>query len=307
MLNKILFTFLFLLFANFFAFSQEGKFEILTVGNIKVHYSLADSITARKVGTHLLVNYPKINYAMGNSQIDTVSLWIPFDQKDWDLLTGGKIPEWSGGIADYGKNRIVLQSPRKAGYTQEIHKVALHELAHILLNNAVAKAGYLVPRWFNEGTAMYFAKELSFEHAVAVSQASLLDSLVSLSEIDKVMSFNSPKATLAYAQSVMAINFLVKNYKKEAIGNILGNFRNSKNFNDAMISSIGKGVWQFEQEWRTHIRTQYFWYFLLGFESYVWAFIIPVIFILAFFRKKKKRKQLEAKWRMQEILKLNES
>jgi hypothetical protein len=280
--------------------AKVSDFKVLTLGNVKVYHSKQDSLVAKKVGTFVLVNFDKINYGVGNSQKDTVKIWIPFGEEDWNFLTGGKIPEWSGGITDYSKNRIVLQSQRKSG--QKIEKVALHELTHLLLNYKVANAGYLVPRWFNEGSAMFFAKELSVEHAVLVSQAAIFDTLVSLKSIDKVLNFKSAKANLCYAQSVIAVDYLVRRFGKGIVSDLLTNFKTEKNFNKAMINSTGMSLWQFEEELKKHIVTQYFWYFLFGFDVYVWAFFVPLLFALAYLKKRKRAKEFEAKWKMEEIL-----
>ncbi|MDX1762768.1 MAG: hypothetical protein R3231_00450, partial [bacterium] len=67
-----------------------------------------------------------------------------------------KAPDWAAGLAYPDRNLIILKAPTAARYgTIDPFRTFRHELAHLVLHQALA--GVAIPRWLDEGLAMYEA------------------------------------------------------------------------------------------------------------------------------------------------------
>ena len=79
----------------------------------------------------------------------------PSFRKFQEIQPGGEIPSWAIGVAYPSLNLIIIKSPRaiKRGHIDLI-KVFKHEFTHIALGRAF-KGREKVPRWLDEGLAMY--------------------------------------------------------------------------------------------------------------------------------------------------------
>jgi len=64
-----------------------------------------------------------------------------------------------------------------------------------------------IPRWLDEGFAMYSAREWGLWDRVNLIAAVLTDNLIPLGEIRSVNTFSESRAQLAYQESALAVQF----------------------------------------------------------------------------------------------------
>ena len=69
-----------------------------------------------------------------------------------------------------------------------------------------------IPRWFDEGLAVYYSGERGLASSSLISKALLSNSIIPLEEIDEVLTFHKEKAQLAYQESFTAITFLIEEF-----------------------------------------------------------------------------------------------
>jgi hypothetical protein len=172
-------------------------------------------------------------------------------------------------------------------------KIAIHELTHILLNQAVR--GQPIPRWLNEGIAVYFSREKAFASNSLVSKALLTNSIIPLHEIDNVLSFHAEKAQLAYQESYLAVRFLFEHFGDEKVKSILQQLSNGSGIQNAMYYSIGLSFNQFEQLWLEKISKSHRWQFLMDFDNYLWIFVL-LIFLIGVFVVRKRNQAKIKQW-----------
>lgn len=121
-----------------------------------------------------------------------------------------------------------------------------HEMTHLVLDY-VARGNY--PRWFTEGLAQYEEYKITgflFSQPPGIWERGLYP----LERMDR--NFDAlPDQTLAYRQSLSAVEYIVAVYGEDGLHKIINNLAQGKNFHDSMIQALGTTPEQFENGWHT--------------------------------------------------------
>ncbi|MDW7682028.1 MAG: peptidase MA family metallohydrolase, partial [bacterium] len=224
---------------------------------------------------------------------DSVYFFMAPTESDYLNHVGSSIPNWSSGVAFPDQRRIVLKSPRTSNQPNAPFKTAVHELAHIMLHSNID--GRAIPRWFDEGIAVYFSGEKMYASGSLVSKAVISKSLIDLMEIDRVLKFHQDKARLAYQQSYLAVRYLFEQYGAEQVKKLVQQLRQGNDLDQAMLNTIGMDMADFEYEWYHHIRHKYRWHFLMDFDYYLWIIILG-LFILGFILIRRRNRKTIKRW-----------
>jgi len=130
-----------------------------------------------------------------------ISVYIP-DRGGFQNAQPAKtiFPESVIGTAYHKQSLMVLKSPRAVTNTPiNLRKTFIHELTHILLGQTFTLEEH-VPRWLNEGVAMYESREWSFDRVFTMTQAVLTDSLLPLTDLTHTFPRDKKNLELAYCQ-----------------------------------------------------------------------------------------------------------
>ncbi len=120
-----------------------------------------------------------------------------------------------------------------------------HEITHLVIDYRT-KGNY--PRWLTEGLAQY--EEYMLTGFRFTDPAGSLDQdLYPLSKMDK--EFDSlPNQSLAYRQSLSAVDYIMKVYGKEKMHMIINDLSQGRSVNRSFSNSLGVDMIKFEQEWQ---------------------------------------------------------
>ena len=232
---------------------------------------------------------------------------VIFFNKSESSHHGIRLPEWGGGGA-IGVDTIVIPVGSVSPIMDfDYYRVCLHELVHIEL--ARFYGNVRIPRWVHEGLAMALSGELNFDETILVSRAVLTNSLLSFGEIEKVNMFDQYKAALSYAQSHIAVKFLIDTYGYDFIPELLAAVKKDRYFRSATMELLGLTPDEIELLVKNHMSSKYRYMFI--FDSMLpWLFVL-FLAILGFFftmyRNGKKRKMLEEQEAEDEIVKTDET
>jgi len=278
-----------------FSFSSAGcqQWRAISGSMFNVYYQGNDFRNCQKILISLQSSYLRLSSEIGVQLIDTVSVFITPSKKVFEQIVGKNFPKWSDGLAAPVKNVIILKSARWMPPETDNEAIAVHELTHIILNRAVN--GNPIPRWLNEGLAVYYSGEKGFASGSLVSKALVTNSIIPLSDIDEVLQFHVDKAQLAYQQSYLAVDYLFHIYGSDAVRKIIHKLGEGLNLNQAFIEVINLDLWEFEDEWYQHIKRKYRWHFLVEFDNYLWVLILA-LFILGFLVIRRRNKRIIQQW-----------
>ncbi len=212
--------------------------------------------------------------------------------------SGAPYPEYAAGVA-YPELGLVLLTltPVHAGSEQDLPEVFRHELAHVALNDALN--GQAVPRWFNEGFAVFASGESSFKRMQTLAMSTVGGSLIPLHELDRAFPNDETKALVAYAEAQDVVRFLVRREDVHRFRSLITELREGKSFDRAIQDAYGEELSSIEFEWREDASRRYtIWIFLLS-GSLVWVVALAV-FVWAWRRRKRRDKLVLQRWAREE-------
>jgi len=216
-------------------------------------------------------------------------IYIEQNLSDFSRRIGSAIPDWGAAVAMPYRQMIVLKSPAHFRLEKSLYELIKHEYAHLALEDRL----YHVepPRWLNEGLAMYVAYEWGWANNISLSQAALFGSLVPLRDIEKLNRFPSGRAQTAYAQSYIAVKYLLEQYGIESFNILLDHLKDGKSIDTALMAAIGSDYDGFEQEFTIYLKSRFNLLTIFIDMSYLWLFLAIVVivgFILKMLNRKKK-------------------
>jgi hypothetical protein len=226
-----------------------------------------------------------------------VHIIIAPSEKDFRNITGGQIPDWGVAAAQPQTGTLFFKSPRITGSNQNIRIIAIHELCHVMLGNALH--GFSAPRWFDEGLALYHSGELGLESKLLLGRSLLLNQTIALKEIDHVLTFHRDKAMLAYRESLSVLEFMVKTFGAELVPRLVQAFSLGQSQEQAILHTTGMSFDSFEKAWYQYLRATYLGYALLD-TRFLSSLIITILFILALINQKSKSKKQQLIWENEE-------
>ena len=219
----------------------------------------------------------------------------PSLRKFQEIQPKAKIPSWSAAVAYPSLDLIIMKSPRaiKKG-SIDLKKVFRHEFSHIALGRAF-RGREEVPRWLDEGLAMYESREWDFSRVSTMTRAVLTDSLIPLSEITSFFPQEADRAALAYSESFYLISFLISRYGKERFHRFIREYSGGKGLEETLVGVYGIRWEQLEKKWRNYLRLRFSWIPIGTSTTTLW-FLITIVFILAYLRKKRANRVKFEEW-----------
>ncbi len=209
-------------------------------------------------------------------------------------------PESIIGVAYSRLLLIILKSPRDSSNLQsDLRKTFVHELTHILLGSAF-NADQGVPRWLNEGIAFYESREWNLGRVSTMTRAVLTDSIIPLSALTHVFPDNPRDLQLAYAQSFYLVSFLITRFGRESFHNFIKAYSKNKQLDDALLSVYAMNLHELEREWHSFLKMRFSWIPIITSSTTLW-FIITIIFIYGYMRKKRKMSVTLKQWEEEEF------
>lgn len=207
-------------------------------------------------------------------------------------------PKYASGVAypDLGLVLITLD-PRHPNERNDIVETFKHELAHLALHEAVK--GHDVPRWFNEGFAVYVSGEGSLPRLQTLWTASLARNIIPFDRLERSFPNDAILASIAYAQAADIVRYLVRTQEQYRFDGLVGRIARGMSFDQALVASYGIDRLTLESEWREDIARRYtFWPVLTG-STVLWIGIVG-LFFFAYRRRKDRDKKILERWRRDE-------
>lgn len=160
-------------------------------------------------------------------------------------------PDWSGGRA-FPAHSTVLLAIREWELDWG-KRVLAHELAHVVIGHYTFSCMDSTPIWVDEGLAMHAEGEMGTYYADLLSQAIEDDSLLSVRELGETFSDSPELASLAYAQSLSLMQYLVGTYGHERIMQMLDGYRGGLSEDRVLMEVFGFDRDGLEVAWRERI------------------------------------------------------
>lgn len=226
-----------------------------------------------------------------------VKVFLFTDEKAFEREAGADVPEWAVAIAQPGAVYM-----RRAGTnfgSPQFESTLKHELSHVLLDEMFAGKPGALPRWLDEGLAVYVSGEWEMPEAWTQSKTELYAALRSgksldFNEISDSFPLSDWKARVAYAQSYHFVAFMMKRYKRDGVVSLLNRLAAGEEFRRAFKESMGADFDETVQYWREKVAGKGGFALLLiginGLDYIIWTFMALLV-VAGFVRYLVRRKR----------------
>ncbi|UCB52005.1 MAG: hypothetical protein JSV10_08435 [Candidatus Zixiibacteriota bacterium] len=256
-----------------------------------------DQNIASEIETILESSYQRISDFLEDSLTDAITIYVVDDEEEFVAMVGNTFPDWGVACAIPGRNLIILKSPTQFKYYRPFSQVVSHELAHIFLGELSGKGR--VPRWLDEGFAMYHSQEWRIGQDVAVARAVLTGSILPLSQIESVNAFRESKAQLAYTESFLAVSYLYREFGEGTVKELVDHLSRGTSIDLAFMRTIGSNYLAFQLEFEKHIQTKYNWVSFLGDTFLLWIGLAFLIVFLYLIKRRRSARTVE-EWELED-------
>ncbi len=257
------------------------------------YYHAANRQFINEVDSAISLARKDLSLILGDSLGIKPSIYIEDTPEEFRQRIGSAVPDWGAAVALPYKQMIVVKSPAHFRLGKPLSELIKHEYAHLALEDRLRHVE--PPRWLNEGLAMYIAFEWGWSSNVSLSQAVVLGSIVPLIEIEKMNRFSEGRAQIAYAQSYMAVKYLLDQYGFESFNILLDRIRDRQSMDDAMMAAIGSNYNGFEKEYLDYLKSRFNLFTIFIDMTYLWLFLAIVV-IIGFVIRLRRKKKFYKEW-----------
>lgn len=143
------------------------------------------------------------------------------------------------------------------GTASDVEKIIAHELSHLVVGKVTeSPLASALPRWLDEGLAMYAEGELPARNLLALRRALSEDKLISVRSLSSYVG-DPEKVDLFYAEAYSLIEFLLAEYGKEKMREFLVQFANGATQEEALERVYGLSIDELDAKWRRYLRKKY--------------------------------------------------
>ena len=269
--------------------------ETLRSDHAEVLFQGRYRIAAEKVRVLTETAYLTVTEALDIAPTGRVRVFLSSSGEEFDALTDGAIPEWGAACAFPGRATVVLRYPIRGG--RRLEEIVTHEVTHVVLGGVLGT--YRPPRWFDEGLAVWLSGEWKIRETVGMSWAVLTHNVIPLREIERVLSFPSSDARRAYAESFLAVEYLVQLGGADVLGEIVRRMASGATFDRALRVSTGYSHAQFEQAWGAYLGRRFGLFSLLWEWPNLWLLILGLA-VVAYIAMKLRTRRILKEWEEEE-------
>ena len=232
---------------SFTTIDTRYSWQHLSSGFIQVNWYSRSLAFGQLLLQDALNSLSHISGNLGSGLLHTVNLWVYASDQDFHGALGPGTYEWVGGEAVPPLSEAFISVQNSQDYT--LVRDMPHELTHLVFHQMTAQ-GQLVPRWFDEGLAVYNQLYHEPEMKAAFEQALLTHSLISLTSIALEFPADANQAYLAYAESWQLVSYMYQTFGLARMEHFIQAMNNpSLEFDDAMQKVLGIDSLHLENQW----------------------------------------------------------
>lgn len=259
------------------------------------HFTIldADRTLEKRIDSILTVSHAELVKFGGMPIPDTITVMVASRREQFDSVVGGHFPDWGAGCALPARQTVVILNPHLFPLQISLVEVLRHELAHIYLYQLVG--GTRIPRWMDEGFAMLVGHQWIFGDDWLVARAVFSRETLPLAHIEGLNRYREGKARLSYAQSYLAMKYLLETYGWESFLFFLRETRTSNDWDQAFMTAIGLDYAGYQAEFETFLEEKYNWASLFSDTVLMWILLVLLLLVLYLF-KRHRAKKTEEEW-----------
>jgi hypothetical protein len=216
---------------------------------IRVHWQEGDDAFGRRaleIGEQAVRETEAL---LGVRETEPIDFFIYPDQGSFREALGPGTRENVGGQAHADIRTLFALIPPGEINDPWVSIVVPHELVHLVFDTAVDNAFRFPPRWLNEGLAVYLSEGYGGGNRNLVERAAGSGRLMPLDALTAQFPTDPDRTFLAYAQSVSAVEFLVRRHGRDAMVDVVVGYREGLTDDEAFARATGEDFHAFHEAW----------------------------------------------------------
>ncbi len=186
---------------------------------------------------------------LGVTESDPIDFFIYADETSFRAAMGPGTRENVGGQAHSSIRTLFALITPDSINDAWVGIVIPHELVHLVFDTAVRNPYRFPPRWFNEGIAVYLSEGYGPGDRNRVERAVSAGDLIPLTALTGQFPTDADRTYLAYAESVSAIDHLVRVDGTDALFALVAAYRDGLTDDEAFTKALGRDLRSFQAGW----------------------------------------------------------
>jgi hypothetical protein len=212
---------------------------------VTIHWFQGTDAYAQQLLAYGEQGFVKSAAFLGINETKPVDFYIYPSQSAFQA--GLSVPETIGGQTQPTyRTCFALVAPNDLAYGST---VVPHELTHIVFGDITDNPYHSPPRWLNEGLAVYLSEGYGSDNRQLVSRAVQDGSLVPLPALAGYFALDQARIYLSYAESVSAVDLMVRKYGKSAIQKLVKTYGSGATDDEAFTAAFGIDTAAFNKAW----------------------------------------------------------
>ena len=191
---------------------------------VRVHWTDGDEAFGRRA---LAIGERAIEEAtdlLGVDETRPIDFFVYADRDAFYDVLGPAIQEGVGGVALAEIRTLFANIEPSQVNDAWVGVVIPHELTHLVFDTATRNPYHEPPHWLNEGLADYLAQGYNAGARAAVENAARSGAIMPLRALVGQFPAQQDRFSLAYDESVSAIDFLIRTYGQDALVGLIRSY-----------------------------------------------------------------------------------
>jgi hypothetical protein len=237
-----------------YRYSDETQhWHSLRDGIVTVHWTQGSSAFAQTAASVAVKAITTDAALLGIQETEPIDFFIYADDASFRAALGPGARENVGGQAVTEIRTLFAEFTPDMLTDAWVGITITHELTHQVVDDAVNNPYRSLPRWLNEGFAVYQSEGNAPKYRSQVSAAVSSGDLLPLTALGWQFPTDPTKTVLAYAESVSAVDYVVRQYGKDALVKLILAYRNGPTDDEALQAATGQDMTSFQTAWYASI------------------------------------------------------
>jgi hypothetical protein len=235
----------------------DDRFDWKTASDdvVRVHWYEGDAAfgaKALKLGADEVRATSKL---LGVSETEPIDFFVYADQAAfYDALGPGAHENVAGTAFAYIRTLLGLIPPDQIDDPLVAVRIP-HEFVHMVFDTASKNPYHAPPRWLNEGLAVYQSEGYGASDRGQVEDAARSGTLIPLDGLTGQFP-NGNDFFLAYAESVSAVDFMIKTYTSDALVKLIRSYADGRTDDEAFHDALGVDTAGFTAAWFASVKAK---------------------------------------------------
>ncbi len=228
---------------------ETQQWQTLRDGIVTVHWTRRSDAFAQKAAAIAVTAISTDATLLGIHETTPVDFFIYGDDASFRAALGPGVRENVGGEAVTEIRTLFAELTPDVLNDPWVGIVITHELTHQVIDDATSNPYRSLPRWLNEGVAVYQSERDTSRYRGMVQDAAASGDLLPLTALGWQFPTDPQKTLLGYAESVSAVDHVVRTYGKDALVKLILAYKDGPTDDEALTAAIGKNMADFQTEW----------------------------------------------------------